>query len=82
MKKVKPNIYKEIIGDPENRKNLADNSYKLQNKLSKSKSDFANTLLYELSIEDDKEKHPRLPNYIKNALDWIKTKLTSTNVGE
>ncbi len=82
VKKVKPNIYKEIIGDPENRKNLADNSYKLQKKLSKSKSDFANTLLYELSIEDDKEKHPRLPNYIKNALDWIKTKLTSTNVGE
>lgn len=82
VKKIKPNIYKEIIGDPENRKNLADNSYKLQNKLSKSKSDFANTLLYELSIEDDKEKHPRLPNYIKNALDWIKTKLTSTNVGE
>lgn len=82
VKKIKPNIYKEIIGDPENRKNLADNSYKLQKKLSKSKSDFANTLLYELSIEDDKEKHPRLPNYIKNALDWIKTKLTSTNVGE
>lgn len=82
VKKVKPNIYKEIIGDPENRKNLADNSYKLQKKLSKSKSDFANTLLYELSIEDDKEKHPRLPNYIKNALNWLNIKLTTTNNGE
>lgn len=82
IKKVKPKIYEEIVDDPENRKNLADNSYKLQKKLSKSKSDFANTLLYELSIEDDKDKHPKLPNYINNALDWLKIKLAPANDGE
>ncbi len=82
IKKVKPKIYEEIIGDPEDRKKLADNSYKLQKKLSKSKSDFANTLLYELSIEEDKEKYPQLPNYINNALDWLKTKLAPANDGD
>ncbi|MBK2257671.1 ATP-dependent nuclease [Francisella philomiragia] len=82
IKKVKPKIYKNIIGDPENRKKLLDNSYKLQKKLSKSKSDFANTLLYELSIEDNQNKHPKLPNYINNALVWLKTKLAPTNSGE
>lgn len=82
IKEVKPKIYEEIVGNPETRKNLANNSYKLQNKLSKSKSDFANTLLYNLSIEDNKEKHPKLPNYINNALDWLKTKLSPTNHGE
>ncbi len=82
IKEVKPKIYEEIVGNPETRKNLVDNSYKLQNKLSKSKSDFANWLLYYLSIEDDKEKHPKLPNYINSALDWLKTKLALANDGQ
>lgn len=82
IEKVKTNIYKEIISEPKNRKNLANNSYKLQKKLSKSKSDFANWLLYELSIEDDKSKHPELPSYIKNALEWLKTKLAPMSIGE
>jgi putative ATP-dependent endonuclease of the OLD family len=82
IKKVKPKIYEEIVGNPENRKKLADNSYKLQKKLSKSKSDFANTLLYELSIDDDTNNHPKLPNYIENALNWLKEKLAPANDGE
>ena len=82
IKEIKPKIYEEIIGNPSNKKNLANNSYKLQKKLSNSKSDFANTLLYELSIEDDKTKYPELPNYIKNALDWLKTKLDPISSGE
>lgn len=82
LKKLKPNIYKEIIGDPEDKTNLAKNSYKLQKKLSKSKSDFANTLLYELSIKSDIKKHPKLPTYIDNALAWLRIKLASVNIGE
>ncbi len=82
LQKIKPNIYKEIVGDPEDRKKLADNSYKLQKKLSNSKSDFANELLYHLSIEDDLNKHPALPSYINDALAWLKTKLNPSNSGE
>lgn len=77
LKKIKPNIYQEIIGNTEDRKKLADNSYKLQKKLSKSKSDFANELLYHLSINN--ESHPALPSYIDTALEWLKTKLNSSN---
>jgi len=82
IQEVKPNIYKEIVGNPIDKKMLSNNSYKLQKKLSSSKSDFANWLLYYLSIEDDTTKHPELPNYIKSALDWLKIKLTPVNDGE
>ncbi|OCL81641.1 ATP-dependent nuclease [Arcobacter porcinus] len=82
LKKLKPNIYKEIVGDPEDKTNLANNSYKLQKKLSNSKSDFANELLYHLSIESDTKKYPKLPTYIDNALAWLKIKLNPSNGGK
>lgn len=82
LKKIKPNIYKEIIGSSEDIKELTENSYKLQKKLSNSKSDFANELLYHLSIEGDKTKHLALPIYINSALAWLKTKLNPSSGGE
>ena len=75
LKNLKPQIYKEIVGDDENRENLKHNSYKLQKKLSNSKSDFANELLYQFSIKDDEEELPVLPEYIQNALNWLKEQL-------
>jgi len=72
---LKPNIYNEIVGDPINKSKLKENSFKLQKKLSSSKSDFANELLYQLSINEDSENEPKLPNYIVDALDWLKEKL-------
>ncbi|MCG3664438.1 AAA family ATPase [Aliarcobacter butzleri] len=78
IKKVKPEIYKEILTDSNERENLIQNSYKLQRKLSSSKSDFANELLYQLSINEDETKLPKLPNYIEDALKWLKTELGFT----
>jgi len=75
LKKLKPKIYSGIVGEPEDRNKLKDNSYKLQSKLSNSKSDFANELLYQLSIKDDEEVTPNLPEYIENALNWLQGKL-------
>ena len=75
LKKIKPQIYEGIVGEPEDRNNLKANSYKLQSKLSNSKSDFANELLYQLSIKEDAEEVPALPEYIENAINWIKGKL-------
>lgn len=75
IKEVKPGIYNEIVGDPIDKTRLISNSYKLQNKLSKSKSDFANTLLYHLSTLDDEDDIPLLPDYIVNALDWLQNRL-------
>lgn len=75
LKKLKPQIYSGIVGEFENRNNLKNNSYKLQSKLSNSKSDFANELLYQLSIKSDEDEVPELPEYIQNAIDWLKGKL-------
>ena len=51
LKKVKKNIYNGIVGKEDVDLNqLVQQSYKLQNKLSDSKSYFANTLLYEMII--------------------------------
>lgn len=76
--KTKRNTYLEIVGDPKNTNNLVQKSYELQNKLSESKSKFANELLYQLSINEDEEQLPKLPNYIKDALAWLKTELGFT----
>ncbi len=77
IQKVKPEIYQEILTDSNERKNLIQYSYKLQRKLSSSKSDFANELLYQLSINEE-DNLPELPNYIKDALEWLKTELGFT----
>ena len=50
------NTYLEILGEPKNKNNLVQKSYELQNKLSESKSKFANELLYQLSINEDEEQ--------------------------
>ncbi len=76
---LKPNIYKGIVGEDESSRileNLVRNSYKLQRKLSKSKSDFANTLLYEFIINESAQELPELPEYIKEGLEWLQQQLT------
>lgn len=75
IKALKPNIFKEIIGDVEDYENLKENSYKLQRKLSSSKSDFANKLLYEFITTDDNIERPSLPEYIEKSLEWLSEKL-------
>lgn len=75
LKNIKPTIYKDIVGNPENRNKLLKASYKLQRKLSNSKSDFANELLYQLSVKDEDDEVPALPGYIQDALDWLKNEL-------
>ena len=75
LKTLKPKIYRDIVGEQANRHNLVENSYKLQIKLSNSKSDFANELLYQLSINEYPNKEPKLPEYIQNAIDWLKHRL-------
>ena len=78
IQNVKPDIYKRILTNLNQKTNLIQSSYKLQRKLSDSKSDFANELLYQLSINEDETKLPKLPNYIEDALTWLKTELGFT----
>lgn len=70
LKEIKPVIFNSIKDD------LKNNSYKMQRKLSDSKSDFANTLLYSLITENGEK--PKLPQYITDGLNYLKERL---NVG-
>lgn len=73
--KIKPNIYEEILGKNRNFKNIKENSYKLQKKLSNNKSDFANELLFNYITEAEDLEIPILPNYIEKGLLWLSKKL-------
>ncbi|MGF1817750.1 hypothetical protein L4D02_23905, partial [Vibrio splendidus] len=77
VKDCKPDIYKSILneGGQESRINLIRNSYKLQKKLSDSKSKFSNELIFSLLSSEECDDLPNLPNYLKNGLDWLVTKL-------
>jgi len=75
LKQIKPDIYKVILVDQINRDNILHSSYKLQEKLSNNKSDFANHLLYQISINEDESLLPQLPSYIKDGLVWLEHKL-------
>lgn len=72
LKKLRRNIYKDIVGNKEYRNNRK-NSYKWQCKLEKSKSDFANELLYRI-LTTEKEI-PKLPKYIQNGFNILAKKL-------
>ncbi|HGF5137056.1 TPA: ATP-dependent endonuclease [Vibrio parahaemolyticus] len=79
LKEIKPNIYKEIVGkedaeEEDYKKNIAF-SYKWQKKLSSSKSDFANSLIYHMISESGQEIV--MPTYITTGINWLKLKLNS-----
>ncbi|WP_274364849.1 ATP-dependent nuclease [Paenibacillus thermotolerans] len=75
LEKVKPNIYKEIVGEDKNFIKIKEKSFKLQRKLSNNKSDFANELLYKFITENDDSRIPTLPKYIQNGVTWLKNTL-------
>lgn len=74
LQALKPDIYKDIVGESiyENNKKY---SYKWQCKLAKSKSDFANELLYKIITIENKESTPKLPKYIQTGLKILARKL-------
>lgn len=86
LSKTKPEIYKEIVGKIEaeqDRTQLKASSFKLQKKLSSSKSDFANNMLYEFIVRDDDTPLPILPHYIKDGFCWLGEKVKeSLSLGE
>ncbi|OCL85533.1 hypothetical protein AAX26_01961 [Aliarcobacter thereius] len=73
------NKYLKIIGKEKDKLQLVHNSYRLQRELSDSKSDFANELLYQLSINENEMDIPILPSYIKNAFEWLEDSLNLNN---
>lgn len=73
LKSTKPNIYRRIHDADNN--NLKAKSRYLQHKLSKSKSEFTNNLLFELTKEENVDKELKIPNYIDDGLNWLEREL-------
>lgn len=71
LKKVKPDIFDEVLNDG----GLISNSYKLQRKLADSKSNFANEILFEILTSDDASNVPALPQYIEDGLHFLEKRL-------
>lgn len=73
LENLKPRIYEGIVGNEKDKEKLKEASYELQRKLSKSKSDFSNELLYEIIVTDESKDIPELPKYIKDGFIWLKS---------
>ena len=71
LSEVRLQIYNEIVGIEINKDRLKEESYKLQSKLSKSKSDFSNKILYKIVVSDVAGAIPDLPKYITDGLSWL-----------
>ncbi|MGC3835379.1 ATP-dependent nuclease [Moritella viscosa] len=81
IKSCKPDIYKDILnnGSEESLRNLITHSYKLQKKLSDSKSKFSNELIFSLLSAEESDVLPKLPNYLEDGLSWLVTKLKTND---
>lgn len=75
LKELKPDIYNSIVGANSDIKEIKNNSYKLQRKLTGCKSDFANKLLFKYITSDATAGLPLLPKYVTEGLTWLSTKL-------
>lgn len=83
LHRVKRNTYYDIVGkgkDFEFEK-LPKNAYKLQKKMVKDKSEFANETLFRLITAADGDKLPSLPTYISEGLSLLKKKLPGAHLG-
>jgi len=82
IKDCKPDIYLDILNEngDESRNNIIHNSYKLQKKLSDSKSDFSNKLLFSILSSEDGDVLPKLPKYLEDGLGWLVNKLQTNDI--
>jgi len=71
IKELKPDIFREIVGSESNIEQIKNSSYKLQQKLSGNKSDFANKLLYKYITLDERTELPKLPQYVFEGFNWL-----------
>jgi putative ATP-dependent endonuclease of OLD family len=74
LSKIFPKVSKQFSVDQEELKNK---SYEWQYRLAKSKSEFANTLLFKMTGQKDLKLLPTLPNYVTSGLSWLSSQLTA-----
>lgn len=73
LEKIRPGVYEEVMGkEVKNFQNNKEKSYRWQKTLNNSKkTELADTLFYEIIMEEDNNKIPKLPEYIKKGLNEL-----------
>ncbi|WP_456082693.1 ATP-dependent nuclease [Leptotrichia sp.] len=73
LEKIRPGVYEEVMGkEVKNFQNNKEKSYRWQKTLNNSKkTELADTLFYEIIMEEDDNKIPKLPEYIKKGLNEL-----------
>lgn len=73
LEKIRPGVYEEVMGkEAKNFQNNKEKSYRWQKTLNNSKkTELADTLFYEIIMEEDNNKIPKLPEYIKKGLNEL-----------
>ena len=73
LEKIRPGVYEEVMGkEAKNFQNNKEKSYRWQKTLNNSKkTELADTLFYEIIMEEDNNKIPKLPKYIKKGLNEL-----------
>ena len=73
LEKIRPGVYEEVMGkEAKNFQNNKEKSYRWQQTLNNSKkTELADTLFYEIIMEEDNNKIPKLPEYIKKWLNEL-----------
>ncbi|PLY38594.1 ATP-dependent endonuclease [Pectobacterium carotovorum] len=81
LRQCKPRVYQQVLSEDgkEARNNLINHSYKLQKRLSDSKSEFSNKLLFSFLSADEIDILPQLPVYIENGLTFLANKLQAND---
>lgn len=81
LKQCKPRVYQQVLSEDGKgaRNNLINHSYKLQKRLSDSKSEFSNKLLFSFLSADEIDILPQLPVYIENGLTFLADKLQAND---
>ena len=73
LEKIRPGVYEEVMGkEAKNFQNNKEKSYRWQKTLNNSKkTELVDTLFYEIIMEEDNNKIPKLPEYIKKGLNEL-----------
>ncbi len=73
LKELRPRVYKSVLGKKIEYDNNSKQAYRWQRSLSSLKSEFASSVLYKILVEEG--ERPELPQYIQDALKFIKDSL-------
>ena len=82
LKSCKPKVYNDLTNQGISLEKNKEYSYKWQTTLEKTKTFFANSLLFNIVNATENEHIPELPGYIKDAFEFLEKELRGEMIVE